>query len=192
MSQHLWRGILVVVLAIGAATAFVALRLGQLRLNRRGDRSRDTRVPPDGEAFEGSQHARQAPLARVMAAALAMLLTAAACSGEPGTSFRSPTLQPSNATPSPTVASSGPSPSNAAGYPNLSRFTDPFDRFAYKSAYSDCRFIGLDGAAEAFGGDPDDPRSVARAYAVATFPQSVEHREATSQGCLDAFETGAP
>lgn len=70
-------------------------------------------------------------------------------------------------------------------------FTDAFDRFAYKSAYSDCRFIGIDGTADAFGGDSGDPPSVARAYAVAAFPQSVEHRDATSQGCLDAFETGA-
>jgi hypothetical protein len=42
--------------------------------------------------------------------------------------------------------------------------------------------------AEGFGGDPDDPPSVARAYAVATFPESVEHRDATFQGCLDGFK----
>jgi hypothetical protein len=84
-----------------------------------------------------------------------------------------------------------PSRSDEVRYPNLSRFTDPFDRFAYKSAFSDCRLIGVEGTAEAFGGDPDDPSSVARAYAVATFPNIEEHREATSQGCLDAFGTEA-
>ena len=84
-----------------------------------------------------------------------------------------------------------PSPSDEVRYPNLSRFTDPVDRFAYKSAYSDCRLIGVEGTAEAFGGDPDAPSSVARAYAVAIFRESEEHREATSQGCLDAFEAEA-
>ena len=84
-----------------------------------------------------------------------------------------------------------PLPSDEVRYPNLSRFTDPVDRFAYKSAYSDCRLIGVEGTAEAFGGDPDAPSSVARAYAVAIFRESEEHREATSQGCLDAFEAEA-
>jgi hypothetical protein len=65
------------------------------------------------------------------------------------------------------------------------------DQFAYKSAYSDCRLIGVEGTAEAFGGDPGDPSSVARAYAVAIFPNTEEPRKATSRGCLDAFETEA-
>jgi len=188
MAQCLWRGILVVVFAIWAGMASVVLRPVPLGSALR-DRSHVTRVHP--EPLEGPHPARRTPLAGVKAAAVAMLLTAAACSGEPGTSSRSPSLQQGSATPSPIVTSSGPSRSNAADYPNLSRFTDPFDRFAYKSAYSDCRFIGVDGIAEAFGGDPEEPRSVAQAYAVTAFPQSLEPREATFQGCLDAFETEA-
>jgi hypothetical protein len=74
----------------------------------------------------------------------------------------------------------------------LKRFNDPFDRFAYKSAYSDCRLIGVDGTAEGFGGDPENPPSVARAYAAAIFPDSVKHRDATYQGCLDGFEARTP
>jgi hypothetical protein len=93
--------------------------------------------------------------------------------------------------PSPTVTSS-PSPSEAAEYTNLSRFSDPRDRFAYKSAYSDCGLIGVDGTADGFGGDPGDPSTVARAYAVAIFSDSEERRKATFRGCLDAFEAEAP
>lgn len=188
MSQHLRRGILVVVLAVRADIASVVSRPVQLGSALRG-RSHGTRVHPDGEGFRGSHVARPGPLARAMAAAAAALFVSAACSGEPGTESRSSSPPPGSPAPSSPVTSSSPSPSNTGGYPNLSRFTDPFDRFAYKSAYSECRFIGVDATAEAFGGDPGDPRSVARAYAVATFPQSVEHREATLQGCLDAFET---
>jgi hypothetical protein len=123
--------------------------------------------------------------------AAAMLLAAAACSDEPGIASRSPTPRPGSVTPSPAVTSSSPSPSNAADYPNLSRFTDPFDRFAYKYAYSDCGLLGVVWTAETFGGDPDQPLSVARAYAEATFPQSVDHQAATLRGCLDAFEKGS-
>jgi len=116
-----------------------------------------------------------------------LLVAAGACSGGTNTPPESP---PSTASAVPTATeSSSPSPSDETRYPNLSSFTDPFDRFAYKSAFSDCRFIGVDGAAEAWGGDPADPSSVARAYAVATFPGSEEHREASFQGCLDGFES---
>jgi hypothetical protein len=119
-----------------------------------------------------------------------MLLTADACG--PGSDVRSvsPDSDRGGISASATVTPS-PSPSDEVRYPNLSRFTDPVDRFAYKSAYSDCRLIGVEGTAVAFGGDPDAPSSVARAYAVALFPNIEEHREATSQGCLDAFETEA-
>jgi hypothetical protein len=120
-----------------------------------------------------------------------MLLAVSACTGEPGTGSSSPSPSPSTSpTPSATAVPS-PSPSDEERYPNLSRFTDPFDQFAYKSAYSDCRLIGVEGTAEAFGGDPGDPSSVARAYAVAIFPNTEEPRKATSRGCLDAFETEA-
>jgi hypothetical protein len=127
----------------------------------------------------------------VVAAGMAVLLAGGACTPGGSKPPPSPSLGTGSATPSPIVTSS-PSPSDAPTYPNLSRFTDPFDRFAYKSAYSDCRLIGVIGAADAFGGDSNDPSSVARAYAVATFPSSEEHREATFRGCLDAFETGTP
>ena len=132
-------------------------------------------------------------LVRVIAAGFAaILLAATACSGDPGAPSPSPIPDTGSAMPSATVTSSPPSPSDQARYPNLSRFTDPFDQFAYKSAYSDCRLLGVDRMAEGFGGDPDDPPSVARAYAVGTFPESVpesvEHREATFQGCLDGFK----
>lgn len=130
-------------------------------------------------------------LARVIAAGFAaILLAASACSGEPGAPSPSPIPDSGSATPSPAVTSSSPSPSDGPRYPNLRRFTDPFDRFAYKSAYSDCGLLGVDRMAEGFGGDPDDPLSVARAYAVGTFPESVEHQEATFQGCLDGFKAG--
>lgn len=128
-------------------------------------------------------------LARVIAASFAAILLApTACSGEPGAPSPSPIPSTVRATPSPAVTSSSLSPSDGPRYPNLRRFTDPFDRFAYKVAYSDCRLIGVDRTAEGFGGDPEDPPSVARAYAVGIFPESVEHREATFQGCLDGFK----
>lgn len=91
----------------------------------------------------------------------------------------------------PSTGTPSPSPGDAPEYPNLSRFADPFDRFAYKSAYSDCRLIGVESTADAFGGDPDDPSSVARAYAESVLPSSEEHQEATFRGCLDGFEAEA-
>lgn len=124
------------------------------------------------------------------AATAAMLLTAGACGPGSDAPSVSSDSDRGGISPSATVTPS-PSPSDQVRYPSLSRFTDPVDRFAYKSAYSDCRVIGVEGTAEAFGGDPDTPSSVARAYAVAIFRESEEHREATSQGCLDAFEAEA-
>jgi hypothetical protein len=123
-------------------------------------------------------------------ATAAMLLTAGAC----GPGSDAPSVSPDSdrgGLSAPATVTPSPSPSDEVRYPNLSRFTDPVDRFAYKSAYSDCRLIGVEGTAEAFGGDPDAPSSVARAYAIAIFRDSEEHREATSQGCLDAFEAEA-
>jgi hypothetical protein len=128
----------------------------------------------------------------VVAAGSALLLLAAACGGEPGAPSPSPTPDTGSATQSPAVTSPSPSTSGGPRYPNLREFTDPFDRFAYKAAYSDCRLIGVDKTAEGFGGDPDDPPSVARAYAVAIFAESVEHRDATFQGCLDGFKAATP
>jgi hypothetical protein len=133
-------------------------------------------------------HARQP--AWVVVAGMAVLLGVGGCTPGANTRPLSPIPGTASATPSPTVTSS-PSTPDAARYPNLSSFSDPFDRFAYKSAYSDCRLIGVVRAAEAFGGDPDEPSSVARAYAATNFPTSTERREASSRGCLDAFETEA-
>jgi hypothetical protein len=127
---------------------------------------------------------------RVVATGLAVIFAVGGCAPET-TPASSPTSETGTIMPSPTETSS-PSPSEAAEYPNLSRFSDPFDRFAYKSAYSDCGLIGVDGTADAFGGDPGEPSTVARAYAVAVFPDSEERRKATFRGCLDAFEAEAP
>jgi hypothetical protein len=126
----------------------------------------------------------------VVVAGMAVLLAVGACTPGASTPLRSPVPEATGATPSPTVTSS-PATSDAVRYPNLSIFSDPFDRLAYKLAYSDCRVIGVIRAAVAFGGDPDDPSSVARAYAVISFPSSEERRGASSRGCLDGFETEA-
>lgn len=137
------------------------------------------------ERLRGRTDARPHQRAWVVAASIAVLVVLGAC----GPSASSP---PASQTPSPTAFTPSstetlpPSPEDTPEYPNLSRFVDPLDQFAYKSAYSDCRLVGVDGTADAFGGDPDDPGSVARAYAVAVFP---ERREASFRGCLDAFET---
>jgi hypothetical protein len=53
----------------------------------------------------------------------------------------------------------------------------------------DVRAIGVYRPAFALGCDPDDPSSVASAYAVISFPSSEERRGASSRGCLDGFET---
>lgn len=119
---------------------------------------------------------------------MVMLLTLGGCA--PGaTPSRGPSLETVNPTPPPPVASV-PSPSDPGTYPRLSRFRDPFDRVIYQSSYSDCHLLGIEGAAEVFGGDPNDPNSIAQAYAVATFPNLETHREPTFWGCLDALVTG--
>jgi hypothetical protein len=162
-----------------------------LRMTGSDDRSANR--PPPRWASTGWERLRgQRVLARRVAAlaTAAIPLAAATCNTGSITQSRSPDPRPDSASASATVTAA-PSPSDEARYPNLSRFTDPFDRFAYKSAYSDCRVLGVEAAADAYGGLPDDPSSAARAYAVATFPQSEEHREATFHGCLDAFETEA-
>jgi hypothetical protein len=122
-----------------------------------------------------------------------MVLLAAACGGEVGTRPRSPGPPPRASEPTSALTPSDAAPSvTVPRYPNLSKFTDPFDRSVYRSAYSDCNLVGVENAADAYGGNPDDPASVARGYAAATFPQSVARREPAFQGCLDAFETKEP
>jgi hypothetical protein len=126
----------------------------------------------------------------IMVASIAMLVGAGACASSASTPSASRTPSPTPLT-LPSTGTLSPSPGDAPEYPNLSRFADPLDRFAYKSAYSDCRLIGVDGTADAFGGDPGDPSSVARAYARSILPSSEEHRGATFRGCLDGFEAEA-
>lgn len=125
----------------------------------------------------------------MVATGLAVIFAVGACAPSATTPASSPT--PETLRPSPTATSS-PSSSDTFEYPNLSRFSEPFDRFAYKSAYSDCGLIGVDGTADAFGGDPGDPSTVARAYAAGVFPDSEERHKASFRGCLDAFEPEAP
>jgi hypothetical protein len=125
----------------------------------------------------------------MVATGLAVIFAVGAgCAPSATTPASSPT--PETLRPSPTATSS-PSSSATFEYPHLSRFSDPFDRFAYKSAYSDCGLIGVDGTADAFGGDPGDPSTVARAYAAGVLPDSEERRKASFRGCLDGFEAEA-
>lgn len=159
MSQRSWRRVSVVLLAIVAAIK---------RTTAAGQRS-----------------------AWLLAAGVAVLLTVGACGPSRSPRVPNPTPDSGSSTTSSSITSS-PShsqPTPTPEYPNLSRFADPLDRFAYKSAYSDCHLIGVAGTADAFGGDPNDPRAVARAYAEAVFGSSEEHLVATFRGCLDAFET---
>jgi hypothetical protein len=90
-----------------------------------------------------------------------------------------------------TPSSSRSVTSTVPGYPNLSKFANPIDRFGYKSAYDTCLLLGLKGAAEAYGGESADPASVARAFANATYSQETSYREAAFQGCLDALRVSA-
>jgi hypothetical protein len=163
----------------------------RMRMTAFGDR-RGNPAPTRQPGTRTESGRGQRTLARRVGAlaTAAMLLTAGACGPGSDAPSVSPDSDRGGISASATVTPS-PSPSDEVRYPNLSRFTDPVDRFAYKSAYSDCRLIGVEGTAEAFGGDPDTPSSVARAYAVAIFRESEEHREATSQGCLDAFDAEA-
>jgi hypothetical protein len=137
-----------------------------------------------------AQHGRAESDARqcawVVVAGMAALLAVGACTPGANTKPISPIPGTASATPFPTVTSS-PSPPDPARYPNLSSFSDPFDRLAYKLGYSDCRLIGVVRAAEAWGGDPDDPSSVASGYAVTNYPTLKERRGASFRGCLDAL-----
>jgi hypothetical protein len=122
---------------------------------------------------------------------VSIILAVAACGGQPTGAPPTPIGDTGAATRSPAASSPSLSPSAGLRYPNLKRFTDPIDRLAYKAAYSECRLHGVDGTSEAFGGDPYDPPSVARAFAVATFPDAVEHQDATFRGCLDGFKAAS-
>jgi hypothetical protein len=125
---------------------------------------------------------------RVHFLAVGLVCFATTCGAGGGSPVASPT-------PSPVSVSLTPRSSPSATfvgppYPNLSRFTDPIDQLSYKSAYGDCGLLGTKGSAEAYGGNPADPPSVARAFANATYTQETERREAAFQGCLDALNDG--
>jgi hypothetical protein len=116
-----------------------------------------------------------------------LLMAVSACTREAGTRSSSPSASPATTL---EPAGSSPTTSDGARYPNLSSFTDPFDRFAYKSAYSTAGSSGSIRQPARSEASPTILSSVARAYAVAVFRESEEPREATFRGCLDAFETG--
>ena len=123
---------------------------------------------------------------------LLVLLTAAACSTQPTGATTPPIGDTGGAAPSSAASSASSAPPATPSYANLKRFKDPFDRFAYMSAYADCRLLGVEGTADGFGGDPEDPSTVAHAYAMATFPDAVERQAATLRGCLDGFRAASP
>jgi hypothetical protein len=121
-----------------------------------------------------------------LALCVATLVAASACASAAPPPPSDAGAGPTGVAPSPS-ASPSPSRTVSLSAPSPPTFADPFDGFAYVAAYSDCRLLGLEKASEAFGGDPQDPNGVARAYAAAMFPSSEEHRAATVRGCLDAF-----
>lgn len=124
-------------------------------------------------------------LALAVAAVLSLLV--AACQGIEGSPTRTSVAARPTVAASPTSAHSSPSRTpTEPRYQNLSKYTDPLDRLSYKLAYSDCRVLGPDRTAEAYGGEPDDPASVARAYAA--FVHGTQQEDPAFRGCLDAFE----
>jgi hypothetical protein len=124
---------------------------------------------------------------RALALVAALSLLIAACQGSQGSPTRTSVAERPTVTASPTSAGSSPSPTPIEPrYPNLSKYTDPLDRLSYKLAYSDCRLLGPDRIAEAYGGELEDPVSVARAYAA--FVHGTQQEDPAFRGCLDAFE----
>jgi hypothetical protein len=84
---------------------------------------------------------------------------------------------------SPTAGVATLSPVRPA-YPNLGRFSEPLDRFAYKYAFGECNIGTPERLAGVFGGDPSKLASVARAYASSSNPGN---RQAAFLGCLDGL-----
>jgi len=122
----------------------------------------------------------------IAVAALVFLLASLCDAGQEIPASRSPSQQPTGARSAGATPSSLPPIDTEPRYPNLSEFTDPFDRYVYKTAYSDCQFLGVGGIADAYGGNREDSASAARSYA--SFLYGAQHQEAGFQGCLDAFE----
>src|SRR6266511_6154429 len=103
---------------------------------------------------------------RALAVAAVLSLLLAGCRGIEGSPTRTSVAERPTGAASPTSAHSSPSLTpTEPRYQNLYKYTDPLERLSYKLAYSDCRVLGPDRTAEAYGGEPDDPASVARAYA---------------------------
>jgi hypothetical protein len=118
-------------------------------------------------------------------AVLVFLLATLCDAGQDIPASRSSSPQPTDAQSEVATPSSLPPTDAEPQYPNLSEFTDPLDQYVYKAAYSDCHFLGVDGIADAYGGDREDSASVARSYA--SFMYGAQQQEAGFQGCLDAF-----
>src|SRR5262245_3421721 len=122
---------------------------------------------------------------------LGVLLALGACSSTASAPASGPASTRGDSTPSPTVTSSVP-PSEVIPQPNPSRFSDPSEQLLYELAFSNCQVLGLSGGARAWGGDPGDPDSIARAYAAYAFPNSEEHRGTSFAGCIEALEGQVP
>lgn len=117
---------------------------------------------------------------------LCLLLAIGACSVTASAPTASRASTTGDSTPSPTVTSSVP-PSEVVRQPNPSRFSDPSEQLLYELAFANCQVLGLAGGSRAWGGDPGDPDSIARAYAAYAFPNSEEHRGASFAGCIEAL-----
>src|SRR6266498_2245999 len=90
---------------------------------------------------------------RALAVAALLSLLVAACQGIEGSPTRTSVAERPTGAASPTSAHSSSSLTpTEPRYQNLSDYTDPLDRLSYKLAYSDCRVLGPDRTAEAYGG----------------------------------------
>jgi hypothetical protein len=115
-----------------------------------------------------------------------MLWCAAACGLGPVARH---TTAPPGAGDVTTVPATASPASPVARYPNLDRFADPLDRVVYRSAFDVCTLAGPEGMAKGYGGQADDPTSVARAYAEFADPT---RPVPAVQGCLDGLAAAAP
>jgi hypothetical protein len=121
----------------------------------------------------------------------ALLVLAAACGSGPGAVRPAgpPPGATSTTTATATTATTGTTAPDAPRYPNLDRFTDPLDRYTYRSSFDRCAIAGAEGLSGDYGGSAEDPASVARAYARFVDPA---HEEAAAAGCLDGLLQAGP
>ena len=125
---------------------------------------------------------------RRFVALLAVAWITGACGAGPGAvgPLESTTTAPAPAT----AATTGIEPTpDAPSYPNLDRFADPLDRYAYRSGFGRCSIGDAGSLAGDYGGTADDPASIARAYARFANPT---HEAAAEQGCLDGLRATSP